>query len=157
MMILKTHTHSLAFISDSETCHGQMEENKNHASNVRISTPETIYPIQSNPLLSVFFLKQCLGARVLSSTSFTLKMSVFSCSSVGGAECISPNKVPISSSPLGDNTNCWMIIRACCRHWGYFTMLCTHLAPPNSLKIPTQKGGGGDKRIRSMKNTISNK
>lgn len=88
------------------------------------------------------------GVNVLSNTSFTLKMSVFSCSSIGGAECISPNKVPISSSPLGDNTNCWMIISACCRHWGYFTMLCTHLAPPNSLKIPMQIGGGDGSGVR---------
>lgn len=63
-------------------------------------------------------------------------MSVFNCSSVGGAECISPRRVPMSSSPFGESTSCWMVIRACCRHCGYLTILCAHRAPPNSRKIP---------------------
>lgn len=66
----------------------------------------------------------------------TRRMSVLSCSSVDGAECIRPSRVPMSSSPDGDSTSCWMIIKACSRHWRYFTMLCTHLAPPNSRNKP---------------------
>lgn len=63
----------------------------------------------------------------------TRSMSVFSCSSLDGAECMRPSSVPISSSPLGDRTSCWMMSRACSRHWRYFTMLWTQRAPPNSL------------------------
>lgn len=63
----------------------------------------------------------------------TRRMSVFSWSSLEGAECMRPNRVPMSSSPLGERTSCWMMSRACSRHWRYFTMLWTQRAPPNSL------------------------
>ncbi len=79
----------------------------------------------------------------------TRSMSVFSCSSLDGAECIRPSSVPMSSSPLGDRTSCWMMSRACSRHWRYFTMLWTQRAPPNSLNSAGRQTENGGRHLAS--------
>ena len=54
---------------------------------------------------------------------------------------IRPSSVPMSSSPPGDSTSCCTMFNACCRHSGYGTMLCAHLAPPHWWNTPAQSTG----------------
>lgn len=70
---------------------------------------------------------------------FTLRICVFSSRSVTEAVGIRPSRVPISSSPPGDRTNCCTMCKACWRHSGNGTMLWAQRAPPHSLNTPANK------------------
>ena len=63
-------------------------------------------------------------------------MWVFNSSAVVGAVCMSPNNVPMSSSPPLDTTSCCTMVRAWNLHCRYGTMLWAHRAPPHSRNTP---------------------
>ncbi|CAN7990248.1 unnamed protein product [Ixodes pacificus] len=65
------------------------------------------------------------------------------CSARGGAVCMSPSRVPMSSSPPLLSTSCCTTPRACWRHSRYGTRLWAHRAPPHSRNTPAGKGSVG--------------
>lgn len=64
--------------------------------------------------------------------SLTLSMWVLSCRDRTGEVCMSPSSVAMSSSPWGDRISCCMMLRACCRQSGCWTIAWTQRAPPHS-------------------------